>query len=228
MLLTRPQLLDPESAAATTDWPRIRFSATLTLYGAAIGAAAIIVNFLSQTPSSFEPQHMPFTLSFMFGAYGAMAGGLITGPIVYWIYGGIGFFYARKRRPRGILIWSFLGFGYGIVFLLIMGGFFLPVGALLTDFYDGLVSVPGLLSQAVDIVTARWAPLALVLGFRLFFTGLLAGGVFAVGAWVIDRFNASEDSATATYGPWAVALAQSVSVIAISIFGPVDVLAKLG
>lgn len=228
MLLTRPQLLNREEMAGATDWPRIRFAATLTLYGAALGAAAIIINFLSQTPGTDEPRHMPFALSFMFGVYGAMAGGLITGPTVYWMYGGIGYFYVKVREPRGFIIWSFLGFCYGIVFLLVMGGVFLPVGALLANFYDGLVSIPGLVNQAIDLLTARWAPLALVLGFRLFFTGLLAGGLFALGAWVIDRFNTSEDAATARYGPWAIALALSISVIAASIFGPVELLAKLG
>ena len=224
----RPAALAQRPAGDPVDWPRIRFAACLAVYGAAIGAAAVLVNFLSQGDPLEVPQHMPFGPALLFSSAAALAGIVITGPVSYWLYGQAPVFYANKyREPRSFLVWTALGLGYGLLFPLLMGAYFLPMSFRFLDFVNGILNVPELVSSGIDLVLM--SPFfSVILGFQLFFTGLIAGVLFGVGAWVIDRFNTSADPATARYGTWAMALALSAIVIAIVAFGPVSTLSRLG
>ena len=203
MVLEKPRsLFDIEAGIAPRDTRRVRFAASIAVYGGAIGAAAILVNFLSQVDVYQAPERLALGPSAMFAISGFLAGGMITWPTAFWIYGGLGFFYPKLRESRSLLVWGLLGFCYGVLFPLVMGALFLPVTLVFVDFANGLVSVPGLLTRFIDLATGLWAAVAFTFGFRLFFTGLMAGGLFGVGAWIIDNFNTSADPMTAKYGAW--------------------------
>ena len=220
-----PKYFDEENAR--TDWRRIRFGATLAIYGGAVGAFAVLVNLLSRAPA-YDLQRLEFGPSIVFGLSGFLAGSQLAGPTAYWSYGGLGFFYPKLRQARGLLAWVFLGFAYGVVFPLLMGALFLPVTLVFVDFVQGLVSVPDLLYRMLALASGAWPTLAVTVGFKLFFSGFIAGGLFALGSWAIDYFNTSADPATAKYGAWAMALALSVLIIAVAAFGPLETLSKLG
>ena len=208
-----------------TDWPRIRFAASIAIYGAALGAASIIVNFLSQ---SNDPRHMGLGASLLFGTGGAVAGTIITLPFAFLLYGSPGRLLIRKRESRNLLMWIALGLGYGFFFPMVMGGFFLPMNNIFLDFGNGVLSVPNVSTKVLDLSTGLWPALAIFLGYRIFFTGIIAGVLFAPGAWVIDKVNASADPITARYGAWVVAGGLAALILAFAAFVPETTLAKLG
>ena len=224
MTKTETALLGPTG----TDWPRVRFAACVAIYGAAIGIATVLVNFLARADAIDIPQHLPFWTSLLFSSAAALAGIAITGPIAYWVYGTRHVFSkVEAREPRNLIVWAVLGFGYGIVFPLLMGAYFLPISFYFHDFAIGLTSAPQLMSRAFDVVLI-WPVLALVFGSGLFFTGLIAGALFGGGGWIIDRFNASADPATAKYGTWIMAVVLSVGVVSMVAVVPEATLARLG
>ena len=211
-----------------TDWLRVRFVICVAIYGAAIGVATILVNFLVRADAISLPQHRPLWTSLLFSGAAAVAGITITGPAAYWIFGTRHVFSTvEKRKPRSLIVWIVLGFGYGIAFPLLMGAYFLPLSFYFHDFASGLTSAPQLVSRVFDVVLI-WPVLALVFGNGLFFTGLIAGALFGSGGWIIDRFNASTSLTTAKYGTWIMSMLLSIAVIATVIVVPETILARLG
>ena len=209
------------------DWPRLRFAYSVALYGGVLGAITVIVNFLSQFDFPDTPEHLPALQAALFALAGAVSGIILTGPMAYIIQGPTPFFHQRRRASLSLLVWFLIGFGYGVAFSMLLGGIFLPLSVNILDFVDGLISVPRLLIKAFDMLIA-WPGLAIVLGTRLLITGIIAGVFFGGGAWLIDRFSASTDRTTSVYGPWAIALALSVALIAVILFVPESTLAYLG
>ena len=124
-------------------------------------------------------------------------------------------------------IWVGIGVVYSFVLSLILGGLFLPLTFLFTEFTRGVISVPILLSEALD-TTMRWPFLSVVVGIQLLFTAMAAGVLFGLGAWVIDWFNSSADSVSAKYGTWVVAMALCGLVVALLAVVPESTLARLG
>ena len=217
-----------EPAMAWAYGPRLRFAATTAVYGAAIGAFAVIVNFLSQTQFPFEAQHMTLGRTAIFSLAGALGGLLITAPFAFWLHGGdLTLFPERTREPLGFWPWISLGLGYGLIFPFLMGSYVLPFTFNIIDFANGFISANQLISINIDTVL-RGPAYAVVLGTRLLFTALIAGAMFGAGGWVIDRFHSSSDEATARYGTWAVALALAVAVFAVLAIVPESALANLG
>ena len=212
-----------------TDWERLRFAACVSIYGAAIGAAAILVNLLSHTEALEIPQHLPLGRSLLLGITGALAGVAITLPVAYWIYGGVRVFARKKEREaRGIRTWVVLGIGFGFVYSLVMGAYFLSTSADLMRFSDGELTLSELGIRYLDVTAGRWVVLAHVLGMRLLFTGFVAGLLFGPGAWAINRFSTSADPSTARYGSWVIALALAGMVITVAAFAPETTLARFG
>ena len=215
--------------AVETDWPRIRFAVALALYGGTLGAAVILVNFLTRFEDFEVAQHLSFGASLLFGTGGALAGVAVAGPLAYLIFGGLPKFYRsrHRRRPRSLMTWLTLGFGFGVMLPIVMGAVFLPTAQHVEGFLAGIVSVPGLLTKSVDLIGLFFS-FAVILGFRLLVTGILAGGLFAVGGWAIDRLNLSEDPTTAKYGTWAMAAILSVAVMTVVALGSESFLGRLG
>ena len=212
-----------------TDWPRIRFAAAVAVFAGFLGAATILVNFLAQIQFPDIPEHLPAFRSFVLSSAGALAGITLTGPLAYALYGSPPIFYPEqnKRTPRGLIIWFLVGYGYGVAFSLLLGGIFLPIALNILDVVGGLMSVTRMLSKSLDLFIS--APtLAVVLGLRILITGVIGGVVFGGGAWLIDRFNASEDPATAKYGPIAISVVLSAGVVVFVVFVPAPFWAPFG
>ena len=212
-----------------TDWERLRFAACVSIYGAAIGAAAILVNLLSHTEVLEIPQHLPLGRSLLLGITGALAGVVITWPVAYWIYGSVRVFARKKEREaRSIQFWIVLGITYGLVYSLVMGAYFLPTASDLMRFGDGELTLSELGIKYLNVTAGRWVVLAHVLGMRLLFTGIVAGLIFGPGAWAINRFSTSANPPTARYGSWALALGLAGAIIAAAAFAPEESLARFG
>ena len=211
------------------DWERIRFAACMAVYGATIGGCTILVNFLSRTQFPDIPEHMSLSASLFFASAGALAGAVMTAPLAYWMYGGLPTFSFTpnpKRGPRSVMAWTVLGFGYGLALPLILG-ILLPVWLRFFAFYGGAISMVTLVSSLIDL-TIGSLYLAPLFGFEYFFTSLVAGVLFAVGALVIDVFNSSKDRATAKYGSLSIAIGLSVLVVVLLVVVPETSLARLG
>ena len=199
-------------------------------FGGVLGAAVILVNLLGQTelPHINIPEHPPLGHAIVIGVPGFLSGLLVTGPIAYWLLGPPSFFNPDRIRPaRALPIWVGIGLTYTLVMSLVLGGLFLPISFLFTDFTRGALSVPNLLSETLDTLLA-WPGQSLVMGIQLLFTAMAAGVLFGLGAWVIDQFNSSADSLSAKYGTWVVALALCGLVLAILAVIPGATLARLG
>ena len=211
------------------DWERIRFAACMAVYGATIGGCAILVNFLSRTQFPDIPEHMSLGASLFFASAGGLAGAVMTAPLAYWMYGGLPTFSFTphpKRGPRSVTAWALLGFGYGLALPLILG-ILLPMWLRFFAFYGGAISMVTLVSSLIDL-TIGSLYLAPLFGFEYFFTSLVEGVLFAVGALVIDVFNSSKDRATAKYGSLLMAVGLSVLVVVLLVVVPETSLARLG
>ena len=207
--------------AHLADWPRIRFAATLALFAGVLGAGTILINFLAQVDFPYVPQHLPPFRSFVVSTAGALSGIALVGPLAYALFGPPPVFYPEqnKRTPRGIMVWFLLGFGFGVAFSLLMGGFFLPLALNILDVTGGMMSVTRLLSKSADLLISAPA-LAFVLGIRILYTGFVAGIVFGGGGWLIDWLNGSQHSATAKYGSVAISVVLSAAVVALVVVTP--------
>ena len=211
------------------DWERIRFAACMAVYGATIGGCAILVNFLSRAQFPDVPEHMSIGASLFFASAGGLSGALLTAPLAYWMYGGLPTFSFTpnpKRGPRSVMAWTILGFGYGLALPLLLG-IILPVWLRFFAFYGGAISMMTLMSSLIDL-TIGSLYLAPLFGFEYFFTSLVAGVLFAVGALLIDVFNSSKDRATAKYGSLSMAIGLSLLVVVLLVVVPETSLARLG
>ena len=211
------------------DWERIRFAGCMAVYGATIGGCAILVNFLSRAQFPDVPEHMSLGTSLFFASAGGLAGAVMTAPLAYWLYGGLPTFAFTphpKRGPRSVTAWTLFGFGYGLVLPLVLG-ILLPVWFRFFAFYGGAISMVTLASSLIDL-TIGSLYLAPLFGFEYFFTSLVAGVLFAVGALVIDLFNSSKDRATAKYGSLSMTIGLSVLVVILLVVVPETSLARLG
>ena len=210
------------------DWERIRFSTCVTVYAAALGAVAVIVNSLAQTDALDVPRHMPLGPSLVIGGAGALTASAVTWPAVHWLYGGAPAFDEEKSRTSlGLPVWVLLGLGFGLVYSLLMGAYSLPTATGLLSFADGTVSVIDLVFKYAETVFSM-PVLGPALGIRLLYTSIIAGLLFGPGAWAISRFNTSADPTTARYGPCVIALTLAAMAIAVAVFVPPTALARLG
>ncbi len=211
------------------DWERIRFAACMAVYGATIGGCAILVNFLSRAQFPDVPEHMSIGASLFFASAGGLSGALLTAPLAYWMYGGLPTFSFTpypKRGPRSVMAWAILGCGYGLALPLLLG-IILPIWLRFFAFYGGAISMVTLMSSLIDL-TIGSLYLAPLFGFEYFFTSLVAGVLFAVGALLIDVFNSSKDRATAKYGSLSMAIGLSLLVVVLLVVVPETSLARLG
>ena len=215
--------------AAEPDRQRIRFALSVAVWGGAVGAAAVLVNFLTRAESFEVAERMSVGSSALFATSGFLGAFIMVGPAAYLMYGGRARFYSDiVRKPRGLVTWGLLGLGYGTLLPLISGAFFLPVAVDILSFRGGLMSVANLMVKAADLAAGAWISFALSLGIQLFFTGLLGAAVFALGGWLIDKLNISEDPNTANYRVWAVSVGLSLALIAAASLGPTALLRGLG
>ena len=164
----------------------------------------------------------------MFGVLGCVGGILIAAPTAYLLFGDKPEFKSDKNRPpRSIRAWIILGILFGLTFPLVMGGVMVPISYNIIDFSTGHLSVPQLMYKSFE--GTIFAPsVALVVGSRIFYTGLWAAVPFFMGGWAIDRFNASRDPVSRKYGTWLFAVFCASLVLAFVTFAPQVLLAHFG
>ncbi len=106
-------------------------------------------------------------------------------------------------------------------------GALLSLSAVFVEFALGAIATGELLPRILDAFFR--APInAVNHGALGLLTGLIAGGLFGTGAWIIDTLNTSTNPVISRYAPWAVALLLGTIAVCLALFGPVELLAKLG
>ncbi|MCH2320481.1 MAG: hypothetical protein MK384_02365 [SAR202 cluster bacterium] len=224
-----PQVLRlADEELAHRDWARWRFAAALALFAGGLGAASIIVNFLTQFEGIGELEKITFGQGLLFGFGGALAGMVLAGPFGFWVYGARATFTNRRREPRKIWVWLIIGGAFTLFYALIMGGFFLPTSQYFYLFFSSIYSVPNLVAKIFDLFTGVFVSLAVLNSFKLLYTAAVAGVLFGPGAWLIDRFNTSSHPPTSRYGPFVTASVIGLIVIGLATLAPPDLVARLG
>ena len=214
--LTGPPL---RAISAPDPGRRIRLTASVTAYGIALGAAAILISIIARTSIYDEAEHLTSIHGVLSALTGALAAALVTPLAIY---------HTRDRADEsgGLLTWLLLGVGFGLASSFVTGGL-LPLNAVIISFAEGVIGLGELPSLAFE-AALRGIRSFYVEGALAIFTWLLAGALFGAGAWVIDMLNASPNVVTSKYGTWAVALALGLTVVVIAVFGPPETLRKLG
>lgn len=210
------------------DWTRIRFALALGILGAGLGAATIIINFLTQFEGIGELERITPGQSVLFGSGGAMAGFLVAGPAAYWIYGVRPTFSSHGRRARKLWIWLLLAGVFVFFYALLMGGVFLPSSQYFFLFLSSTFTVPNIVARVFNLVTATWVVFSVLNGFKLLFTTAIFGVAFGPSAWIIDRFSTSTHQVTSKYGPIAFASIISITAVAFATLAPEELLVRLG
>ncbi len=210
------------------DWERIRFTASIAIFGAIVGASTLLVNLLSRAIPPAIPEHLPVSQSLYFGILSALVSVLVIVPGAWFIYGGRPTFSSQRNRgPRSLMKWLYYGFLYGGIHMLVLGALFLPMANLWFSFIHSQIDFLQFLYTASD--NLFMAPyLSITVGLQLLFTSILFMAVFGAGAALIDRINASEDPKTALIGAWTASIILSVALMAFVLLAPEKTLASLG
>ena len=210
------------------DWARMSFAVSIGLYGAILGAVAVLINILSATPFYKDAEYLSLGPSLFLGIAGAMAGGLLTAPFAYRIFGEIPLLDPTKiRKPRNILIWGGLGIGYGLLYPMLMGAFFLPLTLTMRLLLNNILGPVDVLNEMIEIMMSSLLR-AVTIGGPMLFTGVIAGMFFGIGGWVIDQVNSSYDQMTSRYGTWGITIALSAIIITLSFSISPETLRNLG
>jgi|TARA_B100001971_G_scaffold204703_1_gene221176 hypothetical protein len=198
---------------------RIRLTASVALYGGALGSAAILISIMARTGRFDEAGHLAFTPGLITAITGAIAATLITPLAVYHMR-------YNADEPGGILLWLALGLGFGVASSFVTGGL-VPLNVVFITFAEGDIKLGELPSFVVE---------GAFQGIRSFFidgalaiyTWLLAGVLFGIGAWIIDKLNASPNPVASKYGTWVVTLFLGLTIVSIAVLGPPETLRKFG
>jgi hypothetical protein len=198
---------------------RIRLTASVALYGGALGSAAILISIMARTGRFDEAGHLAFTPGLITAITGAIAATLITPLAVYHMR-------YNADEPGGILLWLALGLGFGVASSFVTGGL-VPLNVVFITFAEGDIKLGELPSFVVE---------GAFQGIRSFFidgalaiyTWLLAGALFGIGAWIIDKLNASPNPVASKYGTWVVTLFLGLTIVSIAVLGPPESRRKFG
>ena len=138
----------------------------LAIYGGSLGAASLLVNFLSRTKYPDIPEHMELAPTLLLSGGAFVVCAVLGGLIAYW-------FGQRDEPLRYIIKWLVIGFGFGVLSPIISGGT-LPLTLILVEIEAGVLSVG---EAPVRLVNALFhiPRFAFTHGVFGLFTGLLAG-----------------------------------------------------
>ena len=90
---------------------RARLVICLALYGGAMGAGSLLVNFISRTKYPQIPEHMPPAPTAFLSGGAFVVCALLGGLLAYWLAGS-----AEETRLRRLLKWIVaVGFAFGIL-----------------------------------------------------------------------------------------------------------------
>ena len=191
----------------------------LAIYGGSLGAASILINFLSRTKYPDIPAHMSLAPTLLLSGGAFVVCAVLGGLIAYWSS-------KQESELRNVIMWLLIGFGFGVLSPIITGGT-LPLSLVLVDLDAGVVSM-GEVPVRITNALFHMPRFAFTHGVFGLFTGLLAGALFGVGALLMSTLRESAGGAVARYGPYALAIALSILFYAIATLGPAPTLAKLG
>ncbi|MBN4059441.1 hypothetical protein JYT32_00830 [Dehalococcoides mccartyi] len=189
------------------------------MYSAALGSSAILVSIIARTDKFDDAEHLAFTPGLISALTGAIAVTLITPLAIYHLR-----HYADESGS--LLMWLTLGLGFGVASSFVTGALF-PLNIVFITFAEGNIKFSELPSFVVE---------GAFQGIRSFFidgalaiyTWLLAGTLFGIGAWIIDKLNASPNSVASKYGTWVVTLFLGLTIVAFAVLGPPETLRKFG
>ena len=203
---------------------RLRLAINLALLGGVLGSAQFLINLLAQTEFPKEPAHLALASSLIVSSRALVAGALLAAmfsSIATSDWAG-----QRADTARTLFVWILLGVGYGILLPLVTG-MLIPISGVFLALGSGFIAPDEALPAAVEsIIRAPYA--GLVQAGVGMITGLLAGVVFALGAWLIDAANASARLNMSRYGAYAIMAALSALIAAATALIPPATLAKLG
>ncbi len=191
----------------------------LAIYGGSLGAASLLVNFLSRTKYPDIPAHMEFVPTLLMSAGAFVVCAALGGLIAYW-------FGQRDEPLRFVIKWLLIGFGFGVLSPIITGGT-LPLTLVFVELEAGVLSMgemPVRLTNGLFHVP-RFAFTHGVFGL---FTGLLAGALFGFGAMFILALREFTGGTLSRYGPYVLAVLLSIIFYAISTLADAPTLARFG
>ena len=174
---------------------------------------------MARTGKFDEAGHLPLIPALFSALTGAVAVFIVTPLVIY---------HARDRanEASGLLIWLLLGLGFGLASSFVTG-LLIPLSVVTISLAEGVAGVGELPSLAFE-AALRGIRSFYIEGALAIFTWLLAGALFGVGAWIIDRLNASPNPIASKYGTWAVSLSLGLTVLAYAAFGPPETLRNFG
>jgi hypothetical protein len=172
---------------------------------------------------------MSLLLSLLFGAVGAFAGALVTGPIAYWVFGSPPYFKftpRTRRGPKGMIAWAGVAIWFSVTYPMVLG-VLVSIASRYLAFWDGIISVPELMITVSEVI-AQSPALAFSGGLKYFFTGLSASVIFALGAYIIGRANSYGSTRSLYYLSPAATIVLCICVLLALIATPELVLARIG
>lgn len=173
---------------------------------------------LARTDPQIVPSHLPILQSALLALVGVTAAVAMTCPTVYYIG-------ERASVSRALVFWLVFGLVFGLA-LPFVTGLLLPLSGVFIDLSQGIIGVGDIFPQALSALFR--APInAIVSGALATFTGLLVGLLWGLGAWAIDRLNASRDPNLSRNGTWALTIALTIGVLLALAFFPEETLARL-
>ena len=226
MTLARARMTLDRARRVTVGWAGVpsrrgRLILCLALYGGTLGGASLLVNLLSRIDRPFEPEHMPADATLLFSAGAALLCGLMAGLMGHWLTSS-----QVKEAARGPHIWLAMGFIFGILSPALTGAS-IPMSTMLVALVRGVMDVGEMPIETLSAVM-RAPSFIFTHGVFGLFTGLLAGALFGVGAWVIDVANYSSNRLVSAYGTYAIAAILAAVFYGIATLAPPESLARLG
>ena len=191
----------------------------LAIYGGALGASSLLVNFLSRTKYPDIPEHMELAPTLLLSSGAFVVCAVLGGLIAYW--------FGQKDEPlRYIIKWLVIGFGFGVLSPIITGGT-LPLSLIFVELEAGVLSSG---EAPVRMVNALFhvPRFAFTHGVFGLFTGFLAGALFGFGALFIASLREFTGGTLARYGPYVLAVLLSIIFYAISTLADAPTLARFG
>jgi hypothetical protein len=198
---------------------RVRLTASVALYAAALGSGAILISIIARTGKFDTAEHLAFTPGLITALTGAIAATIITPLAIYHMR-------HNADESGSLLMWLALGLGFGLAASFVTGGL-IPLNVVFITYVEdniGFGELPSLvLEGAFQGIRSFFVEGALAI-----YTWLLAGAIFGVGAWIIDKMNASPNSVASKYGTWVVTLFLGLTIVAFAVLGPPETLRKFG
>ncbi len=182
------------------DWDRIRFSILSTVFFAVLCAVIVTINTFPEAGSTEPLIQMALGRSLLFATFGAASATIISYPILYWIYGDRPMFHKHPmRNTYSLLMWVCTGFGFGVLFAILMGAYFFPVLYSLLKFIDGYMSMNDLVWGYLEVLMRMWSIIGPEFGIRFLQMSMIGGLIFGIGTWLLGRLCTSKEDKTRKY-----------------------------